>query len=146
MKGWSEVQFDFAKKYDRESKKLGDDNSLTYSQSLNHTDYWFAMKCVTGVPKVGLSSACAGLLWKNGAWDFWARGSFMRKVLGAGCTHRLNSDTTLSNEFIYDMKMAPTKKGIMGSPLFWRYGAVHKAQNLVMEYRLMAADKSLTMT
>jgi len=55
---------------------------------LNHTDFWFAARVITPVPKVAVSSATAALMWKNGAWDFWARGSFMRRVLGAGFTYR----------------------------------------------------------
>lgn len=46
----------------------------------------------------------------------------MRKVLGAGATYRMDKTNTLSNEFIYDMKLDGKNVGIMGSPLFWRFG------------------------
>jgi hypothetical protein len=61
---------------------------MTFSQSLKYTDFFFATRFVTPVPKAALSSAAASLLWNNGAWDFWARGSFIRKAFGAGMTWR----------------------------------------------------------
>lgn len=134
-----------AKSFNKDSNSLESDNGLTYSHVVNHNDYWFAMKMASGLPKFGLTTATAGLMWKNGAYDFWARGSFLRKIFGAGCTYRMNDSTTLSNEFLYDMKDGKGK-GIMGSPLFWKYGAAHKANGIAIEYRLAAANKALLCT
>lgn len=84
------------------------------------------------------------LLYKNGDWDFWARGSMIRKIFGVGSTYRMNKDTTISNELLYDVKGDDKMKGIMGSPLFWRYGATHKFGNgLNFEARMMASNNSL---
>jgi len=146
VKGWSELQVDFSKSFDKESKKLANSQELTFSQSLNHTDYFFGMKVVSDVPKVNVSCASAALLWKNGVYDFWARGSFIRKVLGAGATYRLDKQNTFSNEFIYDMKLDGKNTGIMGSPLFWRFGYTAKTANIVHEYRMMAANNHLGCT
>jgi hypothetical protein len=83
MKGWSQLQFDFA----GNGTNL-DSTEMTFSQTLNHSDFWLGCNFVTPIPKPALSTAAASLLWKNGAWDFWARGSFMRKVFGSGLTYR----------------------------------------------------------
>jgi hypothetical protein len=83
---------------------------------------------MTDVPKVNVSSATAAFLWKNGAWDFWARGSAIRRVLGAGLTYRADKNLSHSTELIYDLNA--NTKGIMGMPLFWRYGFGLKTKNV----------------
>jgi len=100
------------------------------------------MKFASPVPKFALDSAAAGLMWKNGAYDFWGRGSFMRKVFGAGCTYRMQDNLTFSNELLFDMKDGKGN-GIMGSPMFWKFGATHKSSNVTIEHRLAAANKAL---
>lgn len=106
------------------------------------------MRLVSGIPKFGLTSAGGALIWKNGAWDYWARGSFVRKFFGIGGTYRMNPDLTISNELMYDLKGDPKMKGIMGTPLFWRYGATHKLAggSMTYEHRMMASQGALTMT
>lgn len=147
VKGWSELQFDYGKEFDKDSGKHENTKALTVSQTLNHTDFWFGFKGEADLTsKFNLTSCGAFFFWNNGAWDFWGRGSFVRKLLSAGCTHRLNSNVTFSTDFIYDLKNDPKNMGLMGTPLFWRYGATHKFGKQTIEYRLQAAKQSLLMT
>merc|ERR1711990_376535 len=98
---------------------------MMYSHVFNHGDFSLGYKLESDLPKFGLTSAGATLLWKNGAYDFWGRGQFLRKVFGVGGTYRMNKDAVMSSELLYDLKEGKGK-GIMGSPLFWKYGATHK--------------------
>lgn len=61
---------------------------MSFSQTLNHSDFWFATKMETPVPKPALTSAAASLFWVNGAYDLWARAAFMRGSYGGGLTWR----------------------------------------------------------
>lgn len=54
------------------------------------------------MPKFGVTSAGAALMWNNGAYDFWGRSSIMRKTFGTGFTYRMNKSTTVSSEVVYD--------------------------------------------
>jgi len=101
---------------------------------------------ITDVPKTKLHCASAALLWKNGDFDYWARGSLLRKVLGAGATYRMNKNTVVTNELIYDMKPDGKNKGMFGTNLFWRYGSTHKLGNISQEYRMMGANKQWDLT
>lgn len=88
------------------------------------------------LPKPSLSSAAATLLWTNGPWDLWARGSFVRKAFGSGLTWRQDSNLTHSTELIYDLKPEGKNAGLFNTPLFWRYGLSLKSSNLAYDLRM----------
>ena len=113
-----------------------DSTEMTFTQSINHSDFWLGCRFVTPLPKPALSSAAATLLWKNGAWDFWARGSFIRKAFGTGLTYRMGDGYTHSTELLYDMNSDGKNKGLFNTPLFWRYGMSLKTANVCYEGRL----------
>lgn len=117
VKGWSELQFDFKKDKDAPMS-----TEMTFSQSLKWTDFFLACRFVTPVPQPALSSAAATLFWSQGAWDLWARGSFIRKAFGAGLTWRHTEQFSHSTEVLYDMNPDGKNKGLFNTPLFWRYG------------------------
>ena len=83
------MQFDFEQKANKDTGKLEDvETTMSFSQSLNHSDFWFATKMESPIKKPALSSAHASLFWVNGVWDLWARGAFIRGSYGAGATYR----------------------------------------------------------
>ena len=121
------MQLDWEKGFNKSTKALGDlETELTFSQTLNHGDFWFGTRVVSPLPKPSLTSAAVTLLWINGAWDLWARGNITRKAFGAGMTYRQNKNHVHSSELIYDMKPDGKNKGLFGTPLFWRYGFTAK--------------------
>lgn len=64
-------------------------HSVTFSQVLNHSDFWFSGSVSASFnAKPELDSAGVGLLWKNGAWDMWTRANILAKAYGAGFTWR----------------------------------------------------------
>jgi len=139
MKGWSEVQLDVSQAAGKEREM-----EFTFDQSFKYDDFFFAGKVVTPLPKPALSSAAASLMWCHGAWDLWARGSFVRKAFGTGFTWRQGGGVTHSAEALYDMKPDGKNKGLFNSPLFLRYGMTFKSQNIVYDLRMQAMNNSLT--
>jgi hypothetical protein len=110
LKGWSELQFDFEKKGSNPVS-----TEMTFSQTLNHTDFWFGTRFVTPVPKPALESAALTLLWVNGPWDLWARASYFHKALASGFTWRQGDGMSHSAELLYKTKADGKNVGLFGS-------------------------------
>jgi len=147
IKGWSELQLDFAQNTNKETKQYDPvSTDLTFSQTLNHSDFWFGTKIVAGVPKGNVDMCAMSLLWKNGAWDFWARGGIIRKAFGAGFTWRESSKRVHSSELIFDAKEDAKTKGIFGTPLFFRYGFGMKTQNISWDARMFCNNDSINLS
>jgi len=148
LKGWSELQVDVNNKKGGDGK-LAVHQHLTFSQSLNHGDFWFgakaeACKCEKDIHMDG---AYALLKYQSGDSAAWLRASILRKFVCAGFSHKVNDKMNLSNEFDYDMASTGKHKGIAGTPLFWRYGAEWNFQDKTqLTTQLAAADGTCLLT
>ena len=101
------MQLNFERNKEKESTNISTDLSLTASQVLKHGDFALSMNLNADLP-FKASALQAGLFHSSGVYDFWGRmcwftGATAPRHAGAGMTWRRDGNTTLSQEFIYDL-------------------------------------------
>lgn len=67
-------------------------------------------------------------LMNTSAGHFYFRSNCLSRFVGLGCAYTINENAHHATEVQWDFSKSP-KAGIMGYPLFWRFGGVYHTEN-----------------
>lgn len=137
VSSWSEVQFD------TDSSK---DHKLTVSNNiLCEKKYHTAFKVVSSLSKKKVSEAYALMAFNDLPFgDMWLRGNILEKIYAVGMSASQDGHHH-SAELQYDAGNAKNE-GLMGKPLFLRYGGVYNLSNKTKFQLMMNVGKQWWIT
>lgn len=134
---YSELQLDFAKGQAKPD--------VTVSNVFTMDEYNLGVKAVLKDFKT-VDEAYLVAAVKNSTGHFYLRSNVLTRFMGLGCNVSPKDYFHHSFELQYDAAASPSKSGIYGLPLFFRFGGLYHLDNKVKLTAQLNAGKGLIMT